>query len=332
MSLDSTPNLKAQLTSHLGDRSRSYFELFSAYVSAKISRTEFEEEVRKILDTPYLIQLHNSLVISLFDAIAYKQRPPSPSRDAPKPPPRKRRRVLPYQGPDTPDEDLTYRSARLKKWALGIGQQERARLRELPSLPPALDPPRPRPDTDEIARERGVIRLLERGDPPGSRLPVNLASMSRAPTVQHIADRVNLICAQNNIGPPSRQVPLLINLACEVKLKQLIARALSLTSSSHAISSINASKPSTRVSRPAYRATSLLTRESFRALFVVAPYTLPNQSAAATELFVGDATEKYDEDTNIPLLRDREVNDPRWQTVALLAERSTVREALASAQ
>ena len=54
MSLDSTPNLKAQLTSHLGDRSRSYFELFSAYVSAKISRTEFEEEVRKILDTPYL--------------------------------------------------------------------------------------------------------------------------------------------------------------------------------------------------------------------------------------------------------------------------------------
>ena len=70
---------------------------------------------------------------------------------------------MPYQGPDTPDEDLTYRSARLKKWALGIGQQERARLRELPNLPPALDPPRPRPDTDEIARERGVIRLLERG-------------------------------------------------------------------------------------------------------------------------------------------------------------------------
>ena len=76
----------------------------------------------------------------------------------------------------------------------------------------------------------------------------------------------------------------------------------------------------------------MLTRDSFRALFVVAPYTLPNQSAAATELFVGDATEKYDEDTNIPLLLDREVNDPRWQTVALLAERSTVREALASAQ
>ncbi|KAL1738866.1 hypothetical protein HDZ31DRAFT_69541 [Schizophyllum fasciatum] len=76
----------------------------------------------------------------------------------------------------------------------------------------------------------------------------------------------------------------------------------------------------------------VLTRDSFRALFVVAPYTLPNQSAAASELFVGDATEKYNWDSDVPLLRDREVNDPRWQTVAILAERSTVKEALASAQ
>jgi len=54
-------------------------------------------------------------------------------------------------------------------------------------------------------------------EPPGSRLPVHLFSISRAPTLQHIADRMNLICVQNNLGPPARTVPALMNLACEVR-------------------------------------------------------------------------------------------------------------------
>ena len=40
--------------------------------------------------------------------------------------------------------------------------------------------------------------------------------MTHAPTIQHIADRINLICAQHNLGAPSKAVSSLMNLACEV--------------------------------------------------------------------------------------------------------------------
>ena len=53
-------------------------------------------------------------------------------------------------------------------------------------------------------------------DPAGSRLPVHLHSSTRAPTLQHIADRMNLICAQNSLSAPLRSVPALMALACEV--------------------------------------------------------------------------------------------------------------------
>jgi hypothetical protein len=41
-----------------------------------------------------------------------------------------------------------------------MGKRERERLKNIPS---AGERPRPRPDTDEIARERGLILLAERG-------------------------------------------------------------------------------------------------------------------------------------------------------------------------
>jgi hypothetical protein len=34
---------------------------------------------------------------------------------------------------------------------------------------------------------------------------------------QHITDRINLICAQNNLGQPQKNVTKLLNLACEVR-------------------------------------------------------------------------------------------------------------------
>lgn len=110
------------------------------------------------------VQLHNAMIISLFDATATLKRPPSPPPSLSKQPPIKRRRtLLPYQGPNFSDEDRSIRSARLKRWALTMGRKERERLKTLQNLPPIVDPPRPRRDMDEIACERGVELLSERG-------------------------------------------------------------------------------------------------------------------------------------------------------------------------
>ncbi|KAH7890734.1 transcriptional regulator of RNA polII, SAGA, subunit-domain-containing protein [Phlebopus sp. FC_14] len=313
MSLSSTSTIKSQLNGALGAKAQGYFEALSQFVSAKISRTEFEDAVRQALDAPNLVQLHNSLIISLFDFTVHR-RPPTPPPDVSKPPPRKRRRTLPYQGPD--DTDGTLRSTRLKRWTVSLGRRERDRIRNLQFS--ALEHQRPRKDTDEIACDRGVVLLPERGDPPGSRLPLHLASISRAPTLQHMSDRINLISAQHNLAAPSRAVSSLMMLAFEAKLKQLITHALSLTSTSHAIASINPSAPRSN--------NRILTASSLDTLFTLSPAVLPNKSAAAMRLAVGDNEAMDDED--VILLKDREVRDQRWQILALLGERSTVKEAL----
>lgn len=232
MSLSSTGTIKQQLTTNLGQKAPTYFQSLNLFVTGKSSRSEFDDTIRQILDAPNLVQLHNALIISLFDATAVHKRPPTPPQPTqPKQPPRKRRRtLLPYQGPGTPEDARTLRSARLKRWALTVGKRERERIHTLGSASPPSD--LPKKDADETAQERGVILLSERGgispdlplvtvlkpciEPPGSRLPVHLHAITRAPTIQHIADRMNLICAQNNLGAPSRTVPSLMNLACEV--------------------------------------------------------------------------------------------------------------------
>ncbi|KAF8191432.1 transcriptional regulator of RNA polII, SAGA, subunit-domain-containing protein [Mycena galopus ATCC 62051] len=321
MSLSSTSTLKAQLKGHLGPKAESYFSTLNLFVTGQTSRTEFDDSIRTILDAPNLVQLHNALIISLFDATTHK-RPPSPTAlPRPKPPARKRRRVLPYQGPGEDSDALSLRSTRLKHWALSVGKRERERLK---SFQPAPLDARPLL-SDEISSERGVTLLPERGNPPGSHMPVHLAATAGAPTVQHIADRMNLICAQNNLSAPSRAVPSLMNLACEAMLKQLLTHALTLTSTSQTISSIT---PST--SRTSHTRTQpVLTTSSFNTLFTVSPADLPNNSAAALRLgFMGEDDGQGDIDHDIVLLKDREVRDQRWQIIALLGERSTVREVL----
>ncbi|KIK91526.1 hypothetical protein PAXRUDRAFT_830776 [Paxillus rubicundulus Ve08.2h10] len=315
MSLSSTSTIKGQLNVALGPKAPAYFRALSQFVSGKISRPEFENSVRQVLDVANLVQLHNSLIISLFDFTVHR-RPPTPPPDVPKLPPRKRRRILPYQGPD--DTDGTLRSNRLKRWTVSLGRRERDRIRNLQAQSGTWERQRPRKDADEIARDRGVVLLPERGEPPGSRLPLHLASISRAPTLQHISDRINLVSAQNNLGAPSRAVAPLMMLAFEAKLKQLITHALSLTSTSHAIASINPSAPHSN--------NRILTASSFDSLFTLSPAVLPNQSAAAMRLAVGENETMDDED--VVLLKDREVRDQRWQILALLGERSTVKEAL----
>ena len=55
-------------------------------------------------------------------------------------------------------------------------------------------------------------------EPPGSRLPLHLASVTRAPTLQHVWDRMNLISAQHNLSAPPKQAASLLILAFEVRL------------------------------------------------------------------------------------------------------------------
>jgi hypothetical protein len=53
-------------------------------------------------------------------------------------------------------------------------------------------------------------------DPPGTYLPVQLASVTRAPNLQHIAERVALASAQHELSPPQKVVAALVLQACEV--------------------------------------------------------------------------------------------------------------------
>ncbi|KAI0793889.1 transcriptional regulator of RNA polII, SAGA, subunit-domain-containing protein [Fomes fomentarius] len=317
MSLASTSTVKTQILSALGPKGSSYFSVLKEYLSGHISRNEYDEQIKALLDSTHLLQLHNALIVTLFDTSAHLAPVAAPPPDVPRPPPRKRRRTLPYQGPD-PDEMTTLRSERLKKWAVGLGPRERDRIRALEAVA-TNEPPQAKPYTDEIAAERGIQLLLERGESPGSRLPLNLASMTRAPTLQHISERINLISAQHNLGAPSKEVASLLMLAFEArvaKLKQLITQALSLTSTSHAITSIRAAEPHSH--------SYVLPASSFDSLFTVSPAVLPNKSAAAMRLAIGE-NEPSEDDL---ALKDREAKDQRWQLFALLGERSTVKEAL----
>jgi len=199
-----------------------------------------------------------------------------------------------------------------------MGKRERERLKNISSTG---ERPRPRPDTDEIARERGLILLPERGEPPGSRLPLHLASVTHALTLQHVVDRVNLICAQQNLSMPTRTASSLVLLATQAYLKQLVTQAIALSSSSHAITSIT---PSSHT-----HSTTHLRLSTFSALLTLSPALLPNDSAAARKLALGEESEFYqNEDEDVVLLKDREVRDQRWQMIALLGERSTVKETL----
>jgi len=317
MSLSSTTTIKSQLALALGPKAPLYYKTLQEYLSARISRIEFDDKIKDCLGRENIvaIQLHNSLIVSLLDPSAHLA-PPTPPPDAPALPPRKRRRTLPYQGEE--DDITTLRSARLKRWTVGLGKRERERLRGLEATALSTER-RPRRERDEIAAERGVVLLEERGEPPGSRLPLHLASVTRAPTLQHISDRINLVSAQHNLAAPNRNVAHLLMLAFEYKLKQLITGALSMTSTSHAITSI---KPSSR-----HSSTSHLSVGSFSTLFTISPAMLPNKSAAAMRLALGEDA-AAEEDSNP--MRGKDVRDQRWQMFALLGERSTVKEALNS--
>ncbi|KAH8826597.1 transcriptional regulator of RNA polII, SAGA, subunit-domain-containing protein [Flagelloscypha sp. PMI_526] len=330
MSLPSTASLKIQLNERLGpDQAALYFATLQDYITGKISRYEFVDTVRTYLDSDSLIQLHNTLIVSFFDPRSHK-RPLTPPRDLTKPlPPRKRRRILPYQGPDTPDSELTLHSTRLKRWALSLGKSERARVKALQQAVASGELPPTMVQSEEISAERGIALIQERGDPPGSRLPVNLLATSNATSLQHISDKINLVAAQNNLANPNRNVATLMQLALEMKLKQILGQAISLTASSDVIESIHPSEQSSLRRR---RDSVHLDSSAFESLTMMNPSILPNGSSAMRELRVLGPNDPSDGDPDkeIAFLRDQELNDPRWQIVALLGQRSTVKDALRS--
>lgn len=118
------------------------------------------------------------------------------------------------------------------------------------------------------------------------------------------------------VRPPCDQTKVHADTCPQAKLKQLITQALSLTSTSHAITSIRAAEPHSH--------SYVLPASSFDSLFTVSPAVLPNKSAAAMRLAVGENDPSEDDYA----MKDREVKDERWQLFALLGERSTVKEAL----
>jgi hypothetical protein len=140
--------------------------------------------------------------------------------------------------------------------------------------------------------------------------------------------------------------------AFQAKLKQLITRALTLTSSSHAISSITPSSTSGPQVSPTHhhhpQRAPVLTSASFQTLFTISPSDVPNKSAAAmrlatvshsldvshlTRITTAMNLQNFqDDDTDDFVLKDNDSRDQWWQLMALLGERSTVRESLRRVQ
>ena len=102
----------------------------------------------------------------------------------------------------------------------------------------------------------------------------------------------------------------------KTKIKQMIMQAITLTTTSQAITSITPSTTSHR--------THVLTASAFDSLFTICPAVLPYKSAAALRFALGD-TDSADED-HLP--QGREVRDQRWQIFGLLSERSTIKQAI----
>lgn len=48
------PAIRDELNVDLGDRSAYYWDTLNSYLAGKISRVEFEEQIREVVDTPHL--------------------------------------------------------------------------------------------------------------------------------------------------------------------------------------------------------------------------------------------------------------------------------------
>ncbi|KAG9037559.1 hypothetical protein FRB95_005141 [Tulasnella sp. JGI-2019a] len=118
MTITSPLEIRTQLASALGSGGLPYWRMLTDFLQGNIGRVEFEELVRRWINTSELVVLHNSLIF----AILYKASHPVVVEVSTAPvegPPKKKRKIIPHQDPPP----------QLQKWILGMGKAERTRVR-----------------------------------------------------------------------------------------------------------------------------------------------------------------------------------------------------------
>ncbi|KAH7094036.1 transcriptional regulator of RNA polII, SAGA, subunit-domain-containing protein [Auriculariales sp. MPI-PUGE-AT-0066] len=312
----SSSEIKAQLAAELGTNGLPYWRRLSEFLIAKISRAEFEDVIKQYLTDNRLQQLHNALLISIIVTAGSTAPPaavPLVARE------RKRRRLRAFQGDEAEASDSL--SKRLKLWVVAAGQHERDRMRALALGEPLGDPHA----YDEVARPRSIAGVPSAA--AGEQIKASrLAATTRGITVQHLQERLNFASQQHGLVPQvPKQAALLLNLALEAVLKKTIAKAISTTTASRAISSIREVAPPV----------TMLTAHSFATALEIQPdIAVPGASAAVAKLGLGEREFDYSAErdrASWTLGRTRQPpprEDPRWQALAVLRDRSGVRQVL----
>ncbi|KAG8996328.1 hypothetical protein FRB90_012760 [Tulasnella sp. 427] len=310
MSLTSPLEIRTQLGSALGKAGLPYWNKLRDFLVGKLGRSEFEELVRQWINTPELVLLHNTLILSILHKAS--QPPVAESASAPVPnPPRKKRKLLPHQDPPPA----------LSRWVLGMGKAERSRIQAASGKRPT---PIVRSHTDELALERPVKTLAEGTSRAGTHVAMPLSTVTRTiPNLQQLSGRVDLIAAQHQMTA-SKQAVQLLAAGVEAFLKQLTVHALAATSSSHPFASITPSDPSPP---------QALTASSLNTLFTIAPFEIPAPNAAVTNLIVNVPDGEDDDDPlNAFPGMEKKMNTDQCQMARVLLSRSGIREALRETQ
>jgi len=335
----SSASVKAQLGSALGSNGLPYWRSLSDFLNGKASRSEFEKIVRAWIDTPDLVHLHNTLLMSMIttargdpifnpaSASATSNGKSTGGPNGSSAPARKKRRILP------PHQDP---SPKLKKWVMGIKKAERERIKGLLSSGYS---PQPLWKDDEVGLERSIMLRAEGKNPAGTRVPLSLSTMTRTlPSQQNLAERISLIASQHNLTT-SRPVASLATAAIEAYLKQITMHALTLTSSSHPFTSITPASANTGSSTFPHSGSNIqhpstLSVSSFISLFTVVPSSNPGPSAAIDRLFLeggrldGLDADRRDGRQDVEDALDAGLDEGLAQYWGLISARSGVRDFL----
>ncbi|KZO96115.1 hypothetical protein CALVIDRAFT_537305 [Calocera viscosa TUFC12733] len=272
-------------------------------------RQEMDAVLDGLLKGTDALALHNAFLLSILrtaslspSALAALSLPP-PGSSAGK----KRKRLYPHQG-DYGDEEDGGRSKRMREWVVGMGRQERERLKGLARA--GGEEYRPA----EVGEERGV-RYIPGTAYSAHTLPSTLlATHTRAlPAAQILQQRLASIALSRGLpgGVAPECVPLL-TAALESHLKSLVSRGLSLTQRGLSFASIRTAAlgPAQLVNHPIVTAAAAaaevkllpkkekekdnaaeqrpLGLQDVRTLLSIAPSELPAKTASTVRLAWND--------------------------------------------
>ncbi|KAG8861448.1 hypothetical protein FRB96_002897 [Tulasnella sp. 330] len=306
MTITSPLEIRTQLASALGSGGLPYWRMLTDFLQGNIGRVEFEELVRRWINTSELVVLHNSLIF----AILYKASHPVVVEVSTAPvqgPPKKKRKIIPHQDPPP----------QLQKWITGMGKAERDRVRQSNANGRRGGHPTAPSFGDDVASERPVTIRAEGTYRPGTHVAQQIGSLARTlPNLQHLSSRMDLIASQHQMTASKPAVSLLAA-AVEVYLKQITVHALTATSGSLPFASISPSEPNPHPP---------LSVQSFHTLFTLAPFEQPIPSASVTELMqIGGLDQEEDEDLRT---LGRNLDPTNRQILRLLASRSGLKEGM----